>query len=284
MPWWGWALVGWTGLSFVLSPLVGLALREADRRERRSSGLGTATAPPTPAPRRRRMPVPPLAIALMLGGAVLQTVGFLIRVTGNERGAARLWAMDLPLAVPRMYVAALFLLAALAALTGAVRLPGRRPWWGAVALISAGIAGVKAEGTVHVEAVAALGLRSRPVVAVVLGAVVVSVVLALLRYLSRDERRDRRRMLTALGLYGVAAVGLSGVSSVVGQAGAGLYWRSAATFVEETGEALGAVAVLVAVLVGVAPRLVLPADWPLRRRADAQTIDAPGALPHRTAG
>jgi hypothetical protein len=42
--------------------------------------------------------------------------------------------------------------------------------------------------------------------------------------------------------------------------------------------------VLTAVLVGVAPRLVLPADWLLRREADAQTIDAPGALPHRPTG
>jgi hypothetical protein len=35
------------------------------------------------------------------------------------------------------------------------------------------------------------------------------------------------------------------------------------------------------VLVGVAPRLVLPADWALRRRADAETVDAPAALPSR---
>src|SRR4051812_45545428 len=88
MPWWGWALVGCTGLSFV----------------------------------------PALAIALMLGGVVvLQTVGFLIRATANERGAARLWAMDRSLAVPRSHVAALFLLAGLGAPAGAVRLPGRRP-------------------------------------------------------------------------------------------------------------------------------------------------------------
>ena len=38
-------------------------------------------------------------------------------------------------------------------------------------------------------------------------------------------------------------------------------------------------AVLMAVLVGVAPRLVLPADWPLRRTEDASTVDAPGQLP-----
>jgi hypothetical protein len=34
---------------------------------------------------------------------------------------------------------------------------------------------------------------------------------------------------------------------------------------------------LVAVLVGVAPRLVLPADWALRRTEDAHTLDAAGS-------
>jgi hypothetical protein len=47
-----------------------------------------------------------------------------------------------------------------------------------------------------------------------------------------------------------------------------------ATFLEESGEALAGVAFLVAVLVGVAPRLVLPAAWPLRREADAHTLEA----------
>jgi hypothetical protein len=282
MAWWGWALIGWTGLALVLAPLLGLALREADRRERRSLGLGSAAAG-RPV-RSRRIPVPPLALALLLTGVVLEAVGFVVRASGHEHGAARLWSMDLPLSVPRMYVAALFLVAALAALAGAVRGTGRRPWWAAVALVAAVIAEVKAGGSVHSEALAALGLGDRPLVAAAVSAAVVGIVLAALWWLSRDERRDRRRMLIALGLYAVASVGLSGVSSLVAQAGGSLYWRSAATFVEETGEAFGAVAVLVAVLVGVAPRLVLPADWLLRRQADAETIDAPAALPHGPSG
>src|SRR4028118_1990068 len=72
----------------------------------------------------------------------------------------------------------------------------------------------------------------------------------------RAGRRAGRRVLTALGLYAVAAVGLSAVPGLVGG-----QWAVMATFVEESGEALGAVAVLVSVLVGVAPRLVLPAAW-----------------------
>jgi len=278
MPWWGWALIGWTGLAFVLAPLVGLALREADRRERHALGLAE---PAARAERRRRIPVPPLAVGLLLTGVVLQAVGLVVRTSGHER-TARLWSMDAPLGVPRMYVTALFLVAAFAALAGAVRGAGRRPWWTAVALVTLLIAEVKGGGTVHTEVLAGLGFRGHPLLATVASTAVVGVVLAGLWWLSRAERRDRRRMLIALGLYAAAAVGLSGVTSLISAAGGSAYWTAAATFVEETGEAFGAVAVLVAVLVGVAPRLVLPASWLLRRQADAETVDAPGVLPSLT--
>jgi hypothetical protein len=164
MPWWGWALTGWTGLALVLAPLLGLALREADRRERDALGLAPAPAV-QPAPWRRRIPVPPLALGLLLVGATLEGVGFVVRASGHEHGAARLWSMDAPLAVPRMFVAALFLAAALAALAGALRSTSRRPWWVAVALVAMLIAQVKAGGTVHAQTLAALGLgatRSSP--------------------------------------------------------------------------------------------------------------------------
>jgi predicted secreted protein/multisubunit Na+/H+ antiporter MnhC subunit len=282
MPWWGWALLGWTGLALVVAPLLGLALREADRRERVSLGLRPA-APVRPVV-RRRIPLSPLTVGLLLTGVVLEAVGFVVRTSGNERGAARLWSMDLPLSVPRMYVAALFFVAALAALAGALRYPGRRPWWAALALVGLLVGEVKAGGTVHTQALAALGLRGHPLLATVLSGAVAGAVLCALWWLSRDERRDRRRMLIALGLYAVASVGLSGVSALIAQSGGSPYWVAAATFVEETGEAFGAVAVLTAVLVGVAPRLVLPVAWVLRRQADAETIDAPGSLPHPLRG
>jgi hypothetical protein len=278
MPWWGWALIGWTGMAVLLAPLIGLDLREAERRE-----VPAALSQPAPAAPRltRRIPVPPIAVALLLTGVVLEAIGFVIRASGNERGAARLWAMDLPLAVPRMFVAALFALAAVVALVGAARGVGRRPWWTAVALVSAVVAEVKAGGTIHVRALETAGVADHPLLAALGSALVVGVVLAVLWWVSRTERRDRRRVLTAFGLYAGASVGLSGVSSLVAQSGGGHFWTAAATFVEETGEAFGGVAVLVAVLVGIAPRLVLPADWPLRRTADAETVDAPGALPGR---
>jgi multisubunit Na+/H+ antiporter MnhC subunit len=281
MAWWGWALVGWVGLSVVVAPLIGMALREADRRERSTLGLG-----PTPAVapvRTRRIPVPPLTFALLLTAAALETVGFVVRTSGHEH-TARLWSMDAPLSLPRMFVAGLFLAAAVAAAAGAVRAPGRRPWWVAVAVVAALIGEVKAGGTVHSGAISALGLGGRPLLATLLSTAVVAAVLVALWWLSRTERRDRRRMLIAFGLYASAAVGLSGVTSLIGHAGASAYWTAAATFVEETGEAFGAVAVLTAVLVGVAPRLVLPADWLLRRQADALTVDAPGTLAPRRSG
>ncbi len=282
MAWWGWALVGWVGLSVVVAPLIGMALHKADRRER--STLGLAQAPvAAPVRTRRRIPVPPLTFALLLTAAALETGGFLVRTSGHEH-TARLWSMDAPLSLPRMFVAGLFLAAAVAAAAGAARAPARRPWWVAVALIAALVGQIKAGGTVHSGAISALGLGDRPLLATLLSAVVVAVVLVGLWWLSRTERRDRRRMLIAFGLYASAAVGLSGVTSLIGHAGASAYWTAAATFIEETGEAFGAIAVLTAVLVGVAPRLVLPAAWLLRRQADAQTIDAPGVVGPRPTG
>ena len=273
MAWWVWLLVGWVGLSVLVAPLLGLALGEADRRERASLGLAPLAGAPARR-RRRRIPLPPVAAAALFTGVVLESVGLVVRTSGSERGAARLWAMDLPLSVPRMYVAGLFAVAALAALLGATRSAGRRPWWVAVGLVALLIAQVKAGGTVHVRALDALGVGGRPVVAALVSAAVVGVVLAALWGLSRNDRRDRRRVLTAFAVYAVAAVGLSGVSSLVGQSSGSAFLGALATYAEEVGEVMGAVAVLTAVLIGVAPRLALPAAWALRRRADAETIEA----------
>jgi hypothetical protein len=101
-------------------------------------------------------------------------------------------------------------------------------------------------------------------------------VVAALWILSRTERRDRRRILGSLAGYAVASVGLSALSGSVPSP-----WKVTAIFIEESGEALAGVAFLIAVLVGVAPRLVLPAAWPLRRAADAHTLEVPATLPGR---
>ena len=220
------------------------------------------------APAHRRVPVPRLAVGLAVLGLVLELTGWLTRVTGAPVAIARPLAMDAPFSLPRMYVTALFAAAALAAAVGAGRLPGRRTWWTAVAAIAGGIAVVKGAGTVHARFVAALGGGSS-LPALLVSAALAGGVVGGLWWLSRHERRDRRRVLGCLGLYAGASVGLSAVSAAIGPA-----WSATATLVEETGEALAGVGLLVAVLLGVAPRLVLPASWPLRRADDQLTLGA----------
>jgi hypothetical protein len=108
---------------------------------------------------------------------------------------------------------------------------------------------------------------------------VAAIGLGVLGFLSRAEQRDRRRILSVLALYAFAAVGLSAVSSAT----SGAFWTAAATYVEESGEAITAAAFLVGVLIGVAPKLVLPADWALRRAADVHTLDVAEQVPGRSA-
>ncbi|SHN89062.1 hypothetical protein SAMN05660350_05057 [Geodermatophilus obscurus] len=206
-------LVLWVLLAFAVAVVIGRGIRIADVADERVPA--TATAPRTGRVRtaRRRVPLPPVGVALAATAVLLETVGYVVRFNGTTGPVARALSMDAPWSAPRTFVAALFAGAAVAAVAGAVRAPGRRTWWLAVGLVSAGIAVVKAGGTVHVELMSALE-----------------------------------------------------------------------TYLEESGEALAGVAVLVAVLVGVAPRLVLPASWVLRRNSDAATLDVPEQLPHALRG
>jgi hypothetical protein len=259
-------------VGFGVAVVIGRSISLADRRER--SVLRTAdlpgVAPVAARVRRRRIPLPPFAVGLAALAVALELTGYAVRLSGTP---APVLSMDAPLSLPRMYVAALFAAAALAALAGAGRLPGRRAWWTAVALVTGAIAAVKAGGTVHAVAMAWLADRVGTGSALVVSLVLAAAVVGALWYLSRHERRDRRRVLGSLAGYAFASVVLSGVSTLVAVLSADETWTAAATFVEESGEALAGVSVLVAVLVGVAPRLVLPAGWVLRREADAHTLD-----------
>ena len=270
-------LVLWVLLAFALAVVVGRGIRMADVR---AADPLTAADPATDLrlrTPRRRIPLPPVGVALAATAVLLETAGFIGRLTSATGPVARALDMDAPYSAPRTYVAALFAVAAVAAFAGAVRAPGRRTWWLAVGLVAAGIAVVKIGGTVHVDAMTALSEAVGEAGAVVASFALVSSVLAVLGFVSRDERRDRRRVLTCLAAYGGASVGLSTVSALAtGQ------WAVTATYLEESGEALAGVAVLVAVLVGVAPRLVLPASWVLRREADAEALPAAARL-HDTA-
>lgn len=276
--WWVWVLLGWSLTALVLAVVIGTVLDGAERRGRpvavqpRTVGAVRATG----RRRRQRLPAPAIALTLGLVGLALEALGFLLRVAGLDRGSLRILSMDAPVSVARLFVAALFLAAALAGVYGALRLPQRRTWWLGVALVAGAIASVKAGGTVRTRVLAALGGYEHPLLGMLGSAAVGGVVLAWLFWLCRTERRDRRRVLGALGLYVGASVGLSTVSSIVPAV-----LTAAATFVEESGESLAGVTVLIAVLAGVAPRSVLPASWLLRRSDDRLTVEfeLPAALP-----
>jgi hypothetical protein len=208
--------------------------------------------------------------------------GYAVRLSGASGPYAELMSMDAPYSVPRMFVATMFAAAAMAAVAGAGRIPGRRTWWLAIGAVAAGIAVVKAGSTVHVLALRGVESAITPLGGLIASGLMAAAVIGVLWFLSRSERRDRQRLLFVLGLYGIAAVGLSAVSSALSVAyGAASRWAAAATFIEETAEAMAGVAFLVGVLVGVAPRLVLPADWALRRAADPHTLDLPEPSPGR---
>jgi hypothetical protein len=262
-------------VAFAVAVIVGRGIRMAD------SEVAAAPAVAIPRVRRRAIPLPPLGIGLAAVAVALETAGYVTRLVGSTGSGARLLSMDAPFSLPRMFVAFLFAVAALAAVAGAGSMPGRRAWWVAVGFVGGTVAAVKAGSTVHAEALSALsdaiGTSSAVGVSVALAAVVVGA----LWFRCRAERRDRRRVLGVLSLYAVAAVGLSALSPIVGQT-YGATWGAAATYVEESGEALAAVAFVMAVLAGVAPRLVLPAAWPLRRTADAHTLDLPEQVPGRS--
>jgi hypothetical protein len=269
-------LVLWAVVALAVGLVIGRGIRLADQRE----ALSPVDRPvAVSAARRRAVPLPPVGVALAAVAVLLEGSGFVLRLRHATGPVMRVLSMDAPLSLPRLYVAGLFALAAAAALIGAGNLPGRRAWWTAVGVVTGLVSAVKAGGTVHAVALSALIRAVGATAAQVISVLLAGAVLAVLWWLSRTERRDRRRVLGTLALYAVAAVGLSAVSEYA----SGWTISAAATFVEEAGEALSAVAVLVAVLVGVAPRLVLPADWRLRREADAHTLDVaqavPGAVP-----
>ncbi|MBM7806994.1 hypothetical protein JOD57_002831 [Geodermatophilus bullaregiensis] len=290
--WFPWVLGGlvlWLVVGLALGMVVGRAVRLADIRTPDTGHdrvLTTADLPGsaarTGAPPRRRIPFPPLAVALAAVGVALESVGYTVALMGTQGQVARLLSMDAPFSVPRLYVAGLFAAAAVAALVGGAQQAGRRTWWTAVALVAAGVASVKVGSTVHAEIFGAADAVLTTAGAVLASAALAGAVLAWLWSMSRGDRRDRRRVLRTLSLYAGASVGLSGLSVVVaGAFGGASRWAVMATFVEETGEALTAAAFLVAVLVGVAPRLVLPADWALRRAGDARGVGTaqPAAVP-----
>lgn len=293
-------LVAWFVVGAGLALVVGRAIRIADRRSETARLLTTADLPSsfagsvaaqaaaTEAParrvRRRAIPLPPVGIALVAVAVALETAGYLSRLTGDTGGSAQLWSMDAPYSLPRVFVATVFAAAAATAFAGAAANPGRRTWWLSIGAVAAAVSLVKFGATVHADALRTLEGAIGAGPTILASAAVVAVVISGLWLLSRTERRDRRRLLGVLALYATAAVGLSALSSVVhGAYGSASSMAATSTYLEESGEALAGVAFLVAVLVGVAPRLVLPAEWSLRRQADAHGLELPEVRPGRSA-
>jgi hypothetical protein len=290
---WLWVLGGvavWLVLGVLVAVTMGRGIRMADEQSPHvglPAGLSTADLPVAlraraatgaapAAVRRGPVPLPPVGIGLIVVALGLEAAGYAARLTGARGALADALSMDAPFSVPRLFVAGLFAVAALAAVAGAGAQPGRRAWWLAVALVAGVVAAVKAGSTVHARALSFASDHLGSVAALLVSVVLAGGALAALWYLSRTERRDRRRVLGALGFYAVAVVGLSALSgAVAGAYGGDSSWAAAATFVEEASEALSAVAYLIAVLVGVTPALVLPREWALRRQADTEALEAP---------
>jgi hypothetical protein len=230
----------------------------------------------------RRVPVPVWARWAVGGLLGAELLGYSLRVGGAPTAISHPLSMDLPFSLPRMLVATVFLMAAVAAGAGAVRLTRRRSWWAAVASICGLVALVKAGSQVHKWALVAIDGYAHPVRALTCSALVAVVVLGWLYWLSREDRRDRRRVLRWLAAYAGAAGGLSTITGVVeGAVGHASAVAATATLVEESAEAVTAVGVLVAVLVGVAPKLVFPPGHPFRRSDD---VGSPAPGERRTAG
>ena len=148
---WAWWVLGgvvaWLFVGTAVALLLGSMIRLADRREGLQEDIVRAEAvAPVLATRtlRRRIPLSPLGVGLVLTATGLMVSGYVVRLSGSTGPTAQLLSMDAPFSLPRMFVAATFAAAALAALAGAGRIPGRRTWWTAVGVVAAGIAAVKA--------------------------------------------------------------------------------------------------------------------------------------------
>jgi hypothetical protein len=147
--------------------------------------------------------------------------------------------------LPRLFIVALFVATAVLAWRASRRAGGQAAaWCGAVAAIGAAIAVLKAFSA-HSDAKAAAYLATL-LVGVALSVVALS---ALWRTARRWGVDAGPSVVVALGVYAFAALGLDVVTGAVANVSGtvGVVADSVATFVEEFGEALGALVVLAVV-------------------------------------
>ena len=118
---WTWVLGGlllWVLLAFAVALIIGRGIRIADGRSVEPLiGETAPTAVRLRAP-RRRIPLPPVGVGLAATAVLLMTAGYVVRLTGATGSVATALSMDAPWSAPRMFVAALFAAAAVAAVVG----------------------------------------------------------------------------------------------------------------------------------------------------------------------
>jgi hypothetical protein len=203
------------------------------------------------------LPLPPWAALRRswwvygLGAALvaLHLLSFVVRVRCTVMGrcgpAARLLDPDAVGGVPRLVTAALFVVAAVVSWRACRSGTGRTAlWWGAVAAICAALAVLK---LVSAHSLA----ESDSAVLTLVGSVsLAATALAVLLALGRRWRvPGTGAVVFAMALYAAAAIGLDVVTGVVeaAQSHAPALSAAAATFLEESGEAIAALVVVVTV-------------------------------------
>jgi hypothetical protein len=177
-------------------------------------------------------------------------LGFVVRwrcTVGTCALAGHEWLFDIDAVggLPRLFTTSLFVATAVAAAVVARRRTGRaRLWWSAVTALGVGLVGAKLV-SVHSLAEAADG-RGTTLLVGVASTVVGLPVLAAVGRAWRVPRTGA--VVLALAAYALAALGLDQVTGVVTALDPAPLPDAAATLVEELGEALAALVLLVVVV------------------------------------
>ena len=202
--------------------------------------------PLTPWPRlRQTWWVYGLAAALL----ALYCTGLLVRVRcavlGHCGGSGRFFDLDAVGGLPRLATTALFAVTAVLAWRASRRQTGRGgTWWISVAVICVVLALAK------LSSLHSLAKQSAAVLTLVVGVVGAAVILGALAVTGRRWGVAATvPVVVALAGYAAASLGLDAITSLVAavQSQAGALTDAAATFVEELGEALTALVLLVTV-------------------------------------
>lgn len=188
-------------------------------------------------------------VALALVGGLVFTVGLVVGLrcaVGScpDPAVRRLFRLDALGALPRLFTTGLFLAVAVLAALAAVRSAGRaRLWWAGV--VAGGVMLTVAKA---VSSHSALERDDGRFVTLVGAVLVTAIGLSLLRWAGRAwSVPGTTPIVLALGLYAAAAIGLDQITMAV--AGLPHPWvaLAVATFVEEGGEAVTALVLLVIV-------------------------------------